>query len=57
MSGTIDEFLIAIGLKTDDVKKGAKEAENAISGMTSSIVSKLGILSPHGTERKRPRSR
>jgi phage-related protein len=41
----IDEFLIAMGLKTDGVKKGAKEAENAISGMTSSIVAKLGLLS------------
>ena len=41
----IDELLIAMGLKTDDVKKGAKEAESAISSMTSSIVSKLGILS------------
>lgn len=42
---TIDEIFIALGLKTDDVKKGAKEAENAISGMTSSIVAKLGVLS------------
>ena len=41
----IDEFLISMGLKTDGVKKGAKEAENAISGMTSSIVAKLGLLS------------
>ena len=41
----IDEFLIAMGLKTDGVKKGAKEAESAISGMTSSIVAKLGVLS------------
>ena len=42
---TIDELFIALGLKTDGVKKGAKEAESAISGMTSSIVAKLGVLS------------
>ena len=42
---TIDEIFIALGLKTDGVKKGAKEAESAISGMTSSIVAKLGVLS------------
>lgn len=42
---TIDEIFIALGLKTDGVKKGAKEAENAISSMTSSIVAKLGVLS------------
>ena len=40
----IDELLISMGLKTDDVKRGAKEAESAISSMTSSIVSKLSIL-------------
>ena len=42
---TIDEIFIALGLKTDGVKQGAKEAESAISGMTSSIVAKLGVLS------------
>lgn len=42
---TIDELFISLGLKTDGVKKGAKEAESAISGMTSSIVAKLGVLS------------
>jgi len=41
----IDELFISLGLKTDGVKKGAKEAESAISGMTSSIVAKLGVLS------------
>lgn len=41
---TIDEIFIALGLKTDGVKKGAKEAENAISGMTSSITAKLSVL-------------
>ena len=42
---TIDELVIALGLKTDGVKKGAKEAENTISGMTSAITAKLGLLS------------
>ena len=42
---TLDEISILLGLKTDGLKKGAKEAENAISGMTSTIVSKLGVLS------------
>ena len=42
---TIDEIFIALGLKTDGVKKGAKEAENAVSGMTSTITAKLGVLS------------
>ena len=42
---TIDEIFIALGLKTDGVKQGAKEAESAISGMTSSIVAKLSVLS------------
>jgi len=41
----IDELFISLGLKTDGVKKGAQEAESAISGMTSSIVAKLGVLS------------
>ena len=42
---TIDELIISLGLKTDGVKKGAKEAENSISGMTSAITAKLGVLS------------
>lgn len=42
---TIDEIFIALGLKTDGVKKGAKEAESAVSGMTSAITAKLGVLS------------
>ena len=42
---TIDELFISLGLKTDGVKKGAKEAESAISGMTSTITAKLGVLS------------
>jgi hypothetical protein len=41
---TIDEIFIALGLKTDGVKKGAKEAENAVSGMTSAITAKLSVL-------------
>ena len=46
---TIDELFISLGLKTDGVKKGAKEAENAISGMTSTITAKLGVLSAAAT--------
>ena len=41
----IDEIFISLGLKTDGVKQGAKEAESAISGMTSAITTKLGVLS------------
>ena len=41
----IDELFISLGLKTDGVKQGAKEAESAISGMTSAITAKLSLLS------------
>lgn len=44
MTGMIDEIFIALGLKSDGVKKGMKEAEGAISQGVSSITSKLSAL-------------
>ena len=44
MSNVLDEFLIALGLKSDGLKKGMKDAENTISQGVSSITSKLGAL-------------
>lgn len=41
---TIDEIFIALGLKSDGVKKGMKEAESAVSQGVSSITSKLSAL-------------
>ena len=41
---TIDEFLIAIGLKTDGVKKGAKEVEDTMSKTVATVTAKLSAL-------------
>jgi len=41
----IDELKIVLGLDSSGVKKGAKEAENAISDSISALKTKLGALS------------
>ena len=49
MSTQNDEITIKVGVDASDAKKGAKEAESAISKMSSTIMSKLGLLGAAAT--------